>query len=132
MPILDFLKKKPEEIAASQEGGDPGVPRTSMASVHGLVKPLHLAPLVTEKSTALQALHQYCVQAPYHTTKPQVRAFLTRMFQVHPLAIRMVPMAGRYVRYGRTQGKTRTWKKYIVQLPANEKLDMHVHKTPSA
>ena len=132
MPIFDFLKKKPEQTATSQEAGNPSVSGTATVKVHGFVTPLHIAPLVTEKSTLLQGLHQYCVQAPYNTTKPQVRAFLTRMFQVHPVAIRMVPIAGRYVRYGRTQGKTRAWKKYIVQLPANEKLDMHIQKIKSA
>lgn len=132
MPILKFLKKKP----GADSSGTPQAPEASLPMPaaqgtkggHAISLPFHITPLVTEKSTALQALHQYSLQAPFTTTKTQVGILLKNMFHVHPLKIRSIPMAGKYVRYGRASGKTRRWKKYIVQLAASEKLDMDANK----
>ncbi len=129
MSIFDFFKKKPEEKASTSQAEDFSTTSHVKSSqmVGRAMVPFHMSPLVTEKSTQLSALHQYSIQAPFTTTKTQVRMFLKDMLHVHPLSIRMVLMAGKHVRYGRSQGVTKKWKKYIVQLPATEKLEMQAN-----
>ena len=125
MAIRNIFKKPSEEKKVTPVVQNPEV----VTSVHTSSKgapalPLMITPMVTEKSTMLATLGQYCLKAPFSTTKPQIRSILQQVFHVHPKNIRMIPVAGSHVRYGASRGTTKKWKKFMVQLPKEEKLNL--------
>lgn len=82
-----------------------------------------LRPVVTEKSTRLAAMQKYVFEVSPVTNKVEVRRAILALYGVRPLKVNMLNFSGKAVRYGRTSGRTKAWKKAIVTLPAGQKID---------
>ncbi len=124
MALLDFLKsKKRAEAVASPEKGVKGVPHYPDRDAASVARIL-LIPCITEKSSNLAVYSQYCFKAESSATKHQVADTVRAFWHVHPKSVRVVTMAGRNVRYGRAQGKTKAWKKFFVTLREGEKIEI--------
>ncbi len=106
-----LLKKKSEE-------------KKRVAGVPGELYQILLRPLVTEKSTDLQKKNQYVFAVKYSANKIEVKKAVEKIYGVKVEKVRIIKMPGKRVRYGRTQGKTKRWKKAIVFLPKEEKIDV--------
>ena len=83
-----------------------------------------LRPLVTEKGT-----HQFTHRNAYPfevnpwATKDQIRAAVQELFNVRVLAVRTQLRLGKRRRYRWKYGKLSNWKKAIVKLHAEDKIE---------
>ncbi len=88
--------------------------------VHVLIRPV-----VSEKTTFGEAKGVYTFIVRPHATKTDVARAIFIRYRVRPIGIRMVNYQGKYVRFGRTQGKRSDWKKAYIMLPKDIKIDIH-------
>lgn len=86
---------------------------------HVLVKPL-----VTEKGSWLGANNQYLFEVAPRTNKVEVTKAIKKVYGVDPIKVNIMNVRGRYVRYGRTEGATKGWKKAVVTLPQGQKIEI--------
>ncbi len=82
-----------------------------------------LRPVVTEKSTMGQAKSQYSFVIAAQATKVDVRHAVYHVYGVTPVSVNIVSLPGKWVRYGRSTGRTVDRKKAIVTLPAGKTID---------
>lgn len=82
-----------------------------------------LRPVVTEKSTRLATGQKYVFEVSPTSNKIEVRRAVLALYGVRPLKVNVLNFPGKAVRYGRTTGRTKAWKKAIVTLPAGQKID---------
>jgi large subunit ribosomal protein L23 len=80
-------------------------------------------PLITEKSTDLQALNKYAFEIAEGANKPQVKQAIENAFKVKVTGVNVVTMQGKAKRVGRRIIQTRSWKKAIVTLHAGDKIE---------
>lgn len=82
-------------------------------------------PLVSEKASSLAAMHQYVFVVHQRATKTDVRRAIKEAYGVAPLRVHMIRVRGKAVRFGRAQGVTKAWKKAIVTLPKDKKIQVY-------
>src|SRR5438093_451165 len=85
-----------------------------------------LCPLVTEKGTH-QSTHEhhnaYSFQVNLWATKPQIKAAVEDLFNVRVQNVRTQMRQGKKRRYRFRFGKMSNWKKAIVKLHAEDKIE---------
>jgi large subunit ribosomal protein L23 len=86
-----------------------------------------LRPVVSEKSTVLGDQGKYVFEVAPGANKIQIKqaieeAFANKKIQVR--AVNIVHVTGKVRRRGRSVGMTRSWKKAIVTLAADQRLDL--------
>ena len=79
-----------------------------------------IAPVVSEKSYVLAAAGRYTFRVHADAHKTQVRQAIEALFDVHVEEVRTLSVKSKPKRRGRSIGRTRTWKKAIVQVRAGE------------
>jgi large subunit ribosomal protein L23 len=79
-----------------------------------------ISPVVSEKSYVLAAAGRYTFRIHADAHKTQVRQAVEALFDVHVEEVRTMSVKSKPKRRGRTVGRTRTWKKAIVQVRAGE------------
>ena len=79
-------------------------------------------PLVSEKSTNLQAQGKYAFEIAKEANKPQVKQAVEKAFKVKVTAVNVMTMHGKTRRVGRRQVSTQPWKKAIVTLKPGDKI----------
>jgi large subunit ribosomal protein L23 len=83
-----------------------------------------LRPLVTEKGTHQSTRHNaYCFQVNPAATKTQIRTAVEHLFPVRVLAVRTQARKGKNRRYRNITGQMTGWKKAIVQLHEEDKIE---------
>jgi len=80
-------------------------------------------PLITEKSTALQAMNKYAFEVADGANKPMVKQAVEKAFKVTVTGVNMVTMRGKTRRMGRREITTNPWKKAVVTLKAGDKIE---------
>jgi large subunit ribosomal protein L23 len=78
-------------------------------------------PVVTEKLTAES---RYGFRVSSDANKIEIARAIERVYGVRPVAINIINVRGKNIRYGRTSGKTSSWKKAIVTLKQGDKIDI--------
>jgi large subunit ribosomal protein L23 len=81
-----------------------------------------IRPVVSEKSYVLSALHRYTFRVHHEAHKTQIRQAVEALFDVHVVEVRTSTVKSKPKRRGTTTGRTRTWKKAIVQLREGESI----------
>ena len=79
-----------------------------------------IAPVVSEKSYVLAAAGKYTFRIHPDAHKTQVRQAIEALFDVHVQEVRTMSVKSKPKRRGISRGRTRTWKKAIVQVRAGE------------
>ena len=79
-----------------------------------------IRPVVSEKSYVLSAANRYTFRVHPDAHKTQIRQAVEALFDVHVVDVRTLSIKSKPKRRGVTRGRTRTWKKAIVQVRANE------------
>lgn len=83
-----------------------------------------LRPLVTEKGVHRATRNnQYAFEIHTDATKPDVKRAVEALFDVKVEKVRTQTRKGKTRRYKYKMGKTGDWKKAIVQLQADHKID---------
>ena len=112
--------EKPAEPVEKPKAEKPRVLKTDTRHAHRVL----LRPVLTEKSTRLQASGQYVFAVSPTVSKIEVRDAVFAVYGVRPTHVTTRTVAGKAVRFGRTQGKQKGWKKAIVTLPAGKTIDI--------
>lgn len=81
-------------------------------------------PRITEKGSSLGVYNQYVFEVADQTNKIEVRKAIKKVYGVDPIKVNIINMSGKKVRYGRTEGRTKNWKKAIVTLAPGQKIEM--------
>jgi len=79
-----------------------------------------IRPVVSEKSYVLSAANRYTFRVHPDAHKTQIRQAVEALFDVHVVDVRTLSVKSKPKRRGVKHGRTRTWKKAIVQVRANE------------
>lgn len=144
----DKDKKKPKQVVSKQEQeeaakkaafrsvpgaaksgpadkpGEAAAPKKQKKQDTGRAFRTLLRPVVTEKSTRLAAMQKYVFEVSPVANKVEVRRAILALYGVRPLKVNLLNFSGKAVRYGRTSGRTKAWKKAIVTMPAGQKIDL--------
>jgi large subunit ribosomal protein L23 len=80
-------------------------------------------PLVTEKSTVLQAQNKYAFEIHAGANKLQIKQAVEKSFKVKVLGVNVITVRGKEKRVGRRMTMTSPWKKAIVTLQAGDKIE---------
>jgi large subunit ribosomal protein L23 len=75
-----------------------------------------IRPVVTEKSYVLADAGKYTFRVHDHAHKTQIRQAVEQMFDVKVVEVRTASVKSKPKRRGVTSGRTRQWKKAIVQV----------------
>jgi large subunit ribosomal protein L23 len=73
-------------------------------------------PVVSEKTYALAEAGKYTFRVHDHAHKTQIRQAIEQLFDVNVVEVRTASVKSKPKRRGYTSGRTRTWKKAIVQV----------------
>jgi large subunit ribosomal protein L23 len=75
-----------------------------------------IRPVVSEKSYVLSAAHKYTFRVHPDAHKTQIRQAIESLFDVKVLDVRTMSVKSKPKRRGLTRGRSRSWKKAIVQV----------------
>ncbi len=75
-----------------------------------------IRPVVSEKSYVLAAAGKYTFRVHPDAHKTQIRQAIESLFDVGVLEVRTMSVKSKPKRRGQIQGRTRSWKKAIVQV----------------
>ncbi len=81
-----------------------------------------IKPVVSEKSYVLSAVNKYTFRVHPDAHKTQIRQAVEALFDVHVVDVRTMSVKSKPKRRGVTRGRTRTWKKAIVQIRPGESM----------
>lgn len=84
-----------------------------------------LRPLLSEKTTRAESKGVYTFSVASGATKPEIMKAVERVYGVKPTQVRTVVVEGKSVRFGRTTGRRRGWKKALVTLPKGSTITIH-------
>jgi large subunit ribosomal protein L23 len=79
-----------------------------------------IRPVVSEKSYVLSAANRFTFRVHAEAHKTQIRQAVEALFDVHVVDVRTLSVKSKPKRRGVSRGRTRTWKKAIVQVRAGE------------
>jgi large subunit ribosomal protein L23 len=81
-----------------------------------------IRPVVSEKSYVLSAADRYTFRVHADAHKTQIRQAVEALFGVHVVEVRTMSVKSKPKRRGSTSGRTRQWKKAIVQIRSGESI----------
>ena len=81
-------------------------------------------PVISEKSYALLAANKYTFRVHGDANKTQVRQAVEEIFGVRVHGVSTAWVKSKPKRRGHTAGKTRTWKKAVVQLHQEDSIEL--------
>jgi large subunit ribosomal protein L23 len=81
-----------------------------------------IRPVVSEKSYVLASTGKYTFRVHPDAHKTQIRQAVEQLFEVTVLDVRTMSVKSKPKRRGFTTGRTRQWKKAIVQLAPGDEI----------
>jgi large subunit ribosomal protein L23 len=81
-----------------------------------------IRPVVSEKSYILAANDKYTFRVHPDAHKTQIRQAVEQLFDVKVVEVRTISVKSKPKRRGVTAGRTRSWKKAIVQLRSGDSI----------
>jgi len=83
-----------------------------------------LEPVVSEKSYALMADGKYTFRVDDRSHKTQIQRAVEEIFDVRVVAVRTMKVRSKPKRRGLHAGRTRSWKKAIVELAPGDRIEL--------
>jgi large subunit ribosomal protein L23 len=83
-----------------------------------------IRPVVSEKSYALIGEGKYTFRVDDRAHKTQIARAVEEIFSVKVAAVRTAKVRSKPKRRGLHQGRTRAWKKAVVQLAPGERIEL--------
>jgi large subunit ribosomal protein L23 len=81
-----------------------------------------IRPVVTEKSYALAAAGKYSFRVHPDAHKTQIRQAVEQLFEVRVVDVHTMSVKSKPKRRGLTSGRTRQWKKAVVQVAPGDEI----------
>jgi large subunit ribosomal protein L23 len=88
------------------------------------VRQVILEPVVSEKSYALMADGKYTFRVADRAHKTQIARAVEEIFEVRVAAVRTAKVRAKPKRRGLNSGRTRSWKKAIVELAPGDRIEL--------
>ena len=88
------------------------------------VREIIISPVVSEKSYALIAQNKYTFRVHPRAHKTQIRRAVEEIFDVRVTDVRTMRLKPKPKRRGWTAGRTRAWKKAVVELAPGERIEL--------
>lgn len=82
-------------------------------------------PLVTEKASRLGVENKYVFAVALDANKIEIAKAINEVYGIKPVAVNIINLTGKNVRYGRMKGKRKDWKKAIVELPKGKTIKVY-------
>jgi len=92
---------------------------------HGNAYRVLIKPLVTEKGTNLSAENKYLFEVSNDANKISVAGAIEEVYGVKPTNVNIVNIQGKRVRFGRSFGRRKDWKKAIITLPEGASINVY-------
>lgn len=83
-----------------------------------------IEPVISEKSYALMADGKYTFRVDERAHKTQIARAIEEIFEVRVKAVRTSKVRSKPKRRGVNSGRTRSWKKAVVQLAPGERIEL--------
>jgi large subunit ribosomal protein L23 len=83
-----------------------------------------LAPLVTEKSAKLSSANVMTFRVAPSATRVAVKQAMKEVYGVVPVKVNVITVRPRAIRFGRTEGTMKGYKKALVTLPKGTTIDV--------
>lgn len=83
-----------------------------------------IRPVISEKSYALISEGKYTFRVDHRAHKTQIARAVEEIFDVNVEAVRTAKVQSKPKRRGLHFGKTRSWKKAVVQLAPGERIEL--------
>ena len=83
-----------------------------------------LAPVITEKATAVSESNQVVFKVRRDATKPEIKAAIEELFKVKVLSVNTLTRKGKTKHFRGLKGKQQDVKKAIVRLAEGDKIDV--------
>ena len=124
--LISKLKKNDEQPQEKKEVAAKPVKKevkktkstqTFDASYRTLVRPL-----VSEKGAMQQSQNKYFFEVSRDSNKIEIKKAIETVYGVHVVSVNIMNQRGKAVRFGRTQGMRKSWKKAIVTLKQGERI----------
>ncbi|RLC38333.1 50S ribosomal protein L23 [Candidatus Falkowbacteria bacterium] len=84
-----------------------------------------IRPLVTEKAANLGSENKYVFAVNIKANKIEIAKAINEIYGIKPVGINIISIKGKKVRYGRTIGQRKNWKKAIVTLAAGKTIKVY-------
>jgi len=81
-----------------------------------------IRPVVSEKSYVLASADKYTFRVHPDAHKTQIRQAIESLFDVKVVEVRTISVKSKPKRRGQTAGRTRSWKKAIVQVAPGDSI----------
>lgn len=82
-----------------------------------------IRPVITEKSNSLMEFNKYTFEVHRSANKIQIRSAVEEIFKVKVIGVNTLNVKSKPKRMGAFLGRTRAWKKAIVQVEAGQKIE---------
>jgi len=83
-----------------------------------------VAPIITEKATAVSEFNQVVFKVRRDATKPEIKAAIEALFKVKVLSVNTLTRKGKSKNFRGTAGRQQDVKKAIVRLAEGDKIDV--------
>lgn len=83
-----------------------------------------IRPVISEKSYALIAEGKYTFRVDDRAHKTQIAHAVEEIFEVEVARVRTAKVRSKPKRRGQHRGRTRSWKKAVVQLAPGERIEL--------
>jgi large subunit ribosomal protein L23 len=118
------MQTRPRPIRLRKNNRKAKVPREGKPNLPLEPYQIILRPLVTEKGTHQSTRHNaYCFEVHPAASKTQIKTAIQTLFPVRVEAVRTQTRMGKERRYRARVGRLTNWKKAIVKLHADDKIE---------
>ena len=108
-------KKKDDEIVKTEK----------KARKYGNAYRILIKPLVTEKASTIGLENKYIFTVSQSANKIEIAKAVNEVYGVKPVSINIIRIRGKNVRFGRTRGRRKDWKKAIITLPEGKSIKIY-------
>lgn len=84
-----------------------------------------IKPLLTEKVSSMGSEGKYAFEVHPRATKSEVRKAVRAAYDVNPVAVHMMVVKGKDIKFGLQRGRTKNRKKAIITLPEGKTIDVY-------
>jgi len=110
--------------SGSREGKGKVKPKKLKADTKSAYRILE-RPIISEKGSFLAESNTYLFVVAKQATRQQVASAIEALYNIIPLKVRLINVKGKSRQYRNTKGWTADWKKAMVTLPADQKIDLY-------
>lgn len=118
-------KKAKKVVNKTEQKGKDVVVKSRTVKYGEVAHTVLVRPLVTEKSAVMQSQNKYSFLVNRDANKQQVKNSIEELYGIMPIAVNVINVSGRHVRFGRGIGRRSDYRKAIVTLPKGKSISIH-------